>query len=61
MPSLANMPVAAQAANPGGTLTLQPAAPVTGRYLLIWFTELPPNNAGAYEAFVYNVSVSGTS
>jgi hypothetical protein len=53
--------MAAQAANPGGTLTLQPAAPVTARYLLIWFTQLPPNNAGAYEAFVYNVSVSGTS
>jgi hypothetical protein len=60
-PSLADMPMAAQAANPGGTLTLQPAAPVTARYLLIWFTQLPPNNAGAYEAFVYNVSVSGTS
>jgi Helix-turn-helix domain len=59
-PSLADLPVVAQATNPGGALTLQPASPVTARYVLIWFTQLPPNNTGTYQAYVYNVSVSGT-
>ncbi len=59
-PALADLPVVAQAADPGGTLTLQPSAPVTARYVLIWFTQLPPDNAGTYQAYVYNVSVSGT-
>ena len=58
-PALADLPVVAQAANPGGTLTLQPSAPVTAQYVLIWFTQLPPDNAGTYQAYVYNVSVSG--
>ncbi len=59
-PLLADLPVVAQASSPGGTLTLQPGSPVTAQYVLIWFTQLPPNNAGTYEAYVYNVSVSGT-
>jgi Helix-turn-helix domain len=60
-PSLADLPVVAQATNPGGTLTLQAGSQVRARYLLVWFTQLPPDNAGAYEAYVYNVSVSGTA
>lgn len=60
-PSLADLPVVAQAAIPGGTFTLQPAAPVSARYLLIWFTQLPPDGNGTYEAFVNNVSVSGNA
>ncbi len=60
-PALASMPVVAQASNPGGTLTLQPGTPVTARYVLLWFTALPPDNAGTYQAYVYNVSVSGTT
>jgi Helix-turn-helix domain len=59
-PSLAGLPVVAQATNPGGALTLQPGSPVTARYVLIWFTQLPPDNTGTYQAYVYNVSVSGT-
>jgi hypothetical protein len=59
-PSLADLPVVAQATIPGGALTLQPGSPVTARYVLIWFTQLPPDNTGTYQAYVYNVSVSGT-
>jgi hypothetical protein len=59
-PLLADLPVVAQATNSGGTLTLQPGSPVTARYVLIWFTQLPPDNTGTYQAYVYNVSVSGT-
>jgi len=58
-PALASLQVVAQAAIPGGTFTLQGTAPFSARYLLIWFTQLPPDGAGSYEAFVYNVSVSG--
>ena len=60
-PTLARLPVVAQAAIPDGTLTLQGTAPVSARYLLIWFTQLPPDGAGTYQAFVYNVSVSGST
>ena len=60
-PTLADLPVVAQAAIPGGTISLQPATPVSARYLLIWFTQLPPGGAGTYEAYVYNASVSGTA
>jgi hypothetical protein len=61
VPSLASLPVVEQAAIPGGTLTLQGMAPVSARYVLIWFTQLPPTGAGTYEAYVYNVTVSGTA
>jgi hypothetical protein len=59
-PALADLPVVAKAANPGGTLTMRPGVPVRARYLLIWFTSLPPDNAGTYEASIYNVRLSGT-
>jgi hypothetical protein len=59
-PSLADLPVVAQATSPGGTLTLQPRSPVSARYVLIWFTQLPPDHTGTYQAYVYYVSVSGT-
>ena len=35
------------------------AASVTARYVLVWFTQLPPDSTGTYQADVYNVSVSG--
>lgn len=59
-PALAGLPVVAQAAIPGGTVSLQPSSPVSARYVLIWFTQLPPDSAGTYQAYVYNVTVSGT-
>ena len=42
--SLRHLHVVAQAANPGGSLTLPVSSPVTARYLLIWFTTLPPDD-----------------
>jgi hypothetical protein len=29
------------------------------RYLLIWFTKLPPDNQGPYRAAVYRITVQG--
>ena len=53
------LPQVATAANAGGTVQLRPGAPVHVRYLLIWFTKLPPDNAGHYQAGVYRITVQG--
>ena len=60
-PSLADLPVVASASNPGGALTVHLSSPVRARYLLIWFTSLPPDNSGTYQATIYHVAVTGTS
>jgi hypothetical protein len=55
------MKVAARANGVGGTVRLALQAPQYVRYLLIWFTLLPPNGAGQYQATVYRVAVNGRS
>jgi cytoskeletal protein RodZ len=50
----------ASASNAGGVTLLSPATPVRARYVLIWFTSLPPDAAGTYQANIYNVRVTGT-
>jgi hypothetical protein len=60
-PDLSSLSEVAQQANPGGTLTVPVTSPVAARYLLIWFTSLPPDSSGTYQASVYDVSLSGTS
>jgi len=44
-----------------GSTTFDVTKPVTGRYLLIWITELPPlaDSPGRYEALIYDVAVHG--
>ncbi len=58
-PTLSSLPVVASAANAGGPVQLRPNAPVHARYVLIWFTHLPPDGAGTYQASVYQVIVNG--
>ena len=53
------LPQVASAAPAGGTVQFRPGAPVHVRYLLIWFTKLPPGNAGHYQASVYRITVQG--
>jgi hypothetical protein len=53
------LPVVAHVSNAGRTAQLKPAAPVHVRYLLIWFTKLPPDNEGHYRAGVYRIIVQG--
>jgi hypothetical protein len=53
------LPVVARASNTGGTVQLRPGAPVHVRYVLIWFTKLPPDHAGTYRAAVYRITVQG--
>jgi hypothetical protein len=58
-PTLAWLPMVAGASGAGGAVRLQPSAPVHVRYVLIWFTELPPTTAGTYQASIYQVVIQG--
>jgi hypothetical protein len=58
-PTPARLPEVASAPDVGGTVQLHPNAPVHVRYVLIWFTQLPPDGAGTYQASVYRVIVQG--
>jgi len=49
----------ARASGAGGAVSLRLRVPARARYLLIWFTLLPPNGAGQFQASVYRVVVYG--
>ena len=49
----------ATAGNAGGEVTLTLGQPTAARYLLIWFTALPPDGAGHYAETVSRVVVTG--
>jgi hypothetical protein len=46
----------------GGTQTFQTSSTAKGRYVLIWFTKLPPQpgSTSVFQAFIYNVLVRGS-
>ena len=58
-PDLGALPVVASASNAGTVLSLPLKTPVRARYVLLWFTKLPPDGAGTYQAFVHGVTVQG--
>jgi cytoskeletal protein RodZ len=58
-PALADLPPVAQAANAGGVVSLQLTRPAHGRYVLIWFTSLPRDPAGTFQASVYSLRLEG--
>jgi len=41
-------------------VTMRPARPAKARYLLLWFTRLPPDSSGTFEAIIYDVQLHGT-
>jgi hypothetical protein len=55
----ANLPTVATESGAAGTVRLALATPATGRYVLIWFTRLPPDGHGHYQVNVYSASVDG--
>jgi hypothetical protein len=60
--SLPGLATAASASDVSGAVNLPSAAPARGRYVLIWFTRLPPNaQPGEYQVAVYGVTVDGTA
>jgi cytoskeletal protein RodZ len=58
-PALASLRPVAQAANASGVAHLRPAQPAHGRYVLIWFTKLPPDPAGTFRGRVYGLQIEG--
>ena len=49
----------ATAEDVGGRHTFGTARRISGRYVLIWFTRLPPAGQGKYEAEIFNVVIRG--
>jgi hypothetical protein len=56
---LAELPVGASADDVGGTVQMPVTTPASGRYVLIWFTHLPPDSPGKYQVSVYTATVYG--
>jgi hypothetical protein len=57
----ADLATAASDSGAGGLVRLRLPAPVRARYLLIWFTRLPPDGNGTFEAYVSAVTATVTS
>ncbi|HWF81009.1 MAG TPA: helix-turn-helix domain-containing protein [Streptosporangiaceae bacterium] len=57
-PSLASLPPVARANGAGGIVRLK-TTPTRGRYVLVWFTKLPPDQAGTFQVSVYDIKLSG--
>lgn len=57
--AMADLPRLASSAGADGTVQLKPATQTRARYILLWFTALPPDGIGTYQGRVYNVSVAG--
>ena len=56
--SLTDLHPVAQASDAGGQVSLDLTRPARGRYVLIWFTQLPPDGSSAtFQASVYNVGL----
>jgi transcriptional regulator with XRE-family HTH domain len=58
-PVLADLPPVASATNAGGVVSLHLARPARARYVLIWFTRLPPDPSGTFQASVSDIRVQG--
>jgi cytoskeletal protein RodZ len=58
-PALADLAQVASSSAAGGTVQLPLSTPAHARYLLIWFTKLPPDASGTYRASVYQITVQG--
>jgi hypothetical protein len=61
--NLDSMKEVASASNPTGIYSFHVTSQATGRYLVVWFSRLPPQSGstGKYEAQVFNVTIKGTS
>ncbi|HWG00535.1 MAG TPA: hypothetical protein VG164_01645 [Trebonia sp.] len=58
-PAPGALPVLASAADAGARVSFPLAKPVTARYVLLWFTKLPPDGSGTYQAAVHGVTIAG--
>ena len=60
LPVMAKQRVQARVVDVDGTLHLRLARPERARYLLIWFTLLPPDSTGTFREAIYSVQLKGT-
>ena len=60
-PALGAFTTVATADGVGGTHTFRTSSPARGRYLLIWFTRLPPAGPDRFQAEVYGITVRGSA
>jgi cytoskeletal protein RodZ len=58
-PVLDSLRTVASRSGAGRTVSLRLTTPVHARYLLIWFTSLPPDPAGTYQVSVYDIRIRG--
>ena len=58
-PSMSDLSPVARASGAGGVVTLHLDSPARGRYVLIWFTKLPADASGSFQAHVDSVSLQG--
>ena len=58
-PTLASLRPVARASGAGGMVRLRFTRPVRARYLLLWFTKLPPGPTGNFQASVYQLVLRG--
>ena len=58
-PRLASLRPVSRSAGPGGMVNLKLGSRPRGRYVLVWFTRLPPNAAGNFQVAVHGVRVRG--
>ncbi len=56
---LASLTRVASSAGAGGTVLFKLTSPVHARYVLLWFTALPPDGVGTYQVQVNEVTVTG--
>ncbi len=59
VPALASLRPVARVAHASGVVRLRLSKPVHTRYLLIWFTRLPPDASGTFQADIYQVRLQG--
>jgi hypothetical protein len=59
VPDLSALPVVTTATATRDQLSLPLASPAKARYVLLWFTRLPPDDAGTYQLFVHRVAIQG--
>jgi len=59
IPILGGTRPVARAASAGGVVRLTATRPVQGRYILIWFTRLPPGGQG-FQVTVYDIRLMGS-
>ena len=58
-PALASLPPVARAAHADGVVQLRLRRPAHGRSVLLWFTRLPADPAGTFQASVYGLRLEG--